>query len=229
MGATNGAYVRFPSEELLGILALESHRNQAIVVGEDLGTVPPEVPGTLRDWGVLSSKVMLFERGAGGRFTRPREWEPQALATANTHDMAPLEGWWRGRDVELRIEHGLVPAEGAAQARHEREVDREELREALAMEGLEPGGFPGAAWRGAVHDFLAGSASVLVGVSLDDVAGEAEPVNLPGTGPEQFPSWQRRMRCTLEQLEAGAEFREALGTQLRALRGAPGDAQGGGA
>jgi 4-alpha-glucanotransferase len=216
-----GAYLRFPTQELLGILALESVRHHALVVGEDLGTVPPEVPGTLREWGVLSSKVMLFERGAGGRFTPPEEWEPQALATANTHDMAPLEGWWRGRDVELRIEHGLVPAEGAEQARREREVDREALRDALAREGLAPARYPGAAYRGAVHDFLAGSASVLVGVALDDVAGEREPVNLPGTGPAQFPSWQRRMACTLEQLQGGREFRDALGTRLGAQRAAP--------
>jgi 4-alpha-glucanotransferase len=72
-----------------------------------------------------------------------------------------------------------------------------------------------------VHDFLAGSASVLVGVALDDVAGEREPVNLPGTGPAQFPSWQRRMACTLEQLQGGREFRDALGTRLGAQRAAP--------
>ncbi|HEY0997251.1 MAG TPA: 4-alpha-glucanotransferase [Gemmatimonadaceae bacterium] len=220
LSGAQGAYLQFPTQDLLGILALESVRHRAIVVGEDLGTVPPEVPGTLRAWGVLSSKVMLFERGPGGRFTAPGAWEPQALATANTHDMAPLEGWWRGRDVKLRIAHGLVPPEGAAQARREREVDREELQRALASEGIAPAGYPGASYRGAVHDFLAGSAAVLVGVSLDDIAGESEPVNLPGTGPDQFPSWQRRMRCTLEQLAAGDEFREALGTRLRALRGA---------
>lgn len=220
----HGAYLRFPTDDLLGILALESVRHRALVVGEDLGTVPPEVPGTLRAWGILSSKVLLFERGDGGSFTPPREWEPQALATANTHDMAPLEGWWRGRDVELRIEHGLVPAGEAEQARRERAADREALAQALAREGIVPTEFPGAPYRAAVHDLLAGSASVLVGVSLDDVAGESEPVNLPGTSPEQFPSWQRRMRCTLEQIQSGEEFRVALGTRLHARRAARGGA-----
>ncbi len=223
-----GAYLRLPADDLLGILALESVRHRALVVGEDLGTVPPEVPGTLRAWGILSSKVLLFERDENGGFTPPDQWEPQALATANTHDMAPLEGWWRARDVELRIEHGLVPDSGAARARRARVAEREALQAALAAEGIVPAEVPGAPYRAAVHDFLAGSSSVLVGVSLDDLAGESEPVNLPGTSPEQFPSWQRRMRCTLEQLRDGPESGVALGTQLPLRRAAPTSAPSGG-
>ena len=216
MTGRDGAYVRYPAEDLLGILALESVRNQALVVGEDLGTVPPEVPPALDAWGVLSSKVLYFERGENGSFRSPREYPRASLATANTHDMATLIGFMRGRDVELRIAHGLVPEELAEQARMERERDVQHLVERLTSEGtLDPARAGDmTALRAAVHDTLAASPAALVGVSLDDIAGEIEGVNLPGVGPDVHPSWQRRMTKPLEQLMEDPDVVAALGTRL---------------
>jgi 4-alpha-glucanotransferase len=224
---SDGAYVRYPSDDLLGILALESVRNNALVVGEDLGTVPPDVPPALTKWGLLSSKVLYFERGNGGSFNSADRYTPQALATANTHDMATLAGFWEGRDVELRADVGLLKPGDVRAAREERVRDRRELLRALSKAGVldkrvdpnaEDPQISIAELRGAVHDFLALTPSVLVGVALDDIAGELDPVNVPGVGPDQHPSWTRRMTKSLERLREDPETEVALGRKLREVR-----------
>jgi 4-alpha-glucanotransferase len=226
---TDGAYVRYPSNDLLGILALESVRTNALVVGEDLGTVPPDVPPALARWGVLSSKVLYFERGNAGSFAPAARYAADSLATANTHDMATLAGFWEGRDVELRAEVGLIKPSDVAAAREERVRDKRQLLRALASARvLDKRVDPDAAdphisvaeLRGAVHDFLALTPAVLVGVALDDVAGEVDPVNVPGVGPEEHPSWTRRMTKSLERLREDPETAVALGSRLQTTRGA---------
>ncbi len=225
---TDGAYIRYPAEDLLGILALESVRNNAVVVGEDLGTVPPDVPPALAKWGILSSKVLYFERGQGGSFTSPDRYTSEALATANTHDMATLAGFWEGRDVQLRADVGLLEPADVRGAREERERDKHELLLTLSRAGVlerrvDPTGadpdISVAELRGAVHDFLALTPSVLVGVALDDVAGEVEPVNVPGVGPDRHASWTRRMGRTIERLREDPETAVALGRRVGTERG----------
>lgn len=203
-----GAYVRYPADDLLGILALESRRHGALVVGEDLGTVPPEVPLALEKWGILSSSVMMFMRGDAGSFRPARDYPRRALATADTHDMPPLGGFWSGSDIERRVELGLSQPEEAPAMRAERARDRGELLARLRDEeievesGQEPIESGGVAFRGAVHAFVSRTPAALVGFALDDLAGEEAPVNVPGVGPEQFPSWTKRMRMTVEELRA---------------------------
>ena len=198
-----GAYVRFPSEDLLGILALESSRAGALVVGEDLGTVPDDVPPAMRRWHVMSSKVLYFEREGDSGFKPASTYAEEALATANTHDMPTIAGFWRARDVDVRREVGLIDSDSAEQeARATRETEKRQLSERLAAEGvLAPGKEPnGAMLRGAVHEFLCRTPSALVGFSLDDLVGEEEPVNVPGVGADKFPSWTRRLSVAIESL-----------------------------
>jgi 4-alpha-glucanotransferase len=212
---TEGAYVRFPASDLLGILALESVRHGAVIVGEDLGTVPPEVPGTLKQWGILGSRVLLFERTADGAFRPAASYENLALATAGTHDTPTLAGFWQGRDIELRREVGMLETDAQVnQALAARARDRQLLLERLAADGALPtpeAPATGAALRGAVHRFLCSTPALLVGLSLDDLAGETEPVNIPGVGPERFSSWTRRMRRPLESLRADPAVEAVLG------------------
>ncbi|HUF28686.1 MAG TPA: 4-alpha-glucanotransferase [Gemmatimonadaceae bacterium] len=214
---TEGAYVRYPAEDLLGILALEATRAGALVVGEDLGTVPKEVPPALRRWGILSSRVLYFERGRGGSFLPPKRYPARSLATANTHDMPTIAGFWYERDLEVRREVGLAGERETRQERRERQRDRKMLVHRLAAEGIiaDPRApLDDVALRAAVHEFLCRTPAVLVGFSLDDVAGEVEPVNVPGVGPDRYPSWTRRIRPSLERMA----FDPAVAAVVRCAR-----------
>jgi 4-alpha-glucanotransferase len=218
MRAADGAYVRFPAEDLLGILALESVRANALIVGEDLGTVPPEVPPALERWGMLSSKVLYFETDAKrGRFKPPDTYPRLALTTANTHDMPSIAAFWRELDIDLRAKVGAIPTKRAVdRARRERAVAREALAMALIEEGLWPVGeepTTDLALREAVHSFLRRTPSWLVGLSLDDLVGQVEPVNLPGVASDRWPSWTRRMTMSLEAMTGSADVQRALGVE----------------
>jgi len=224
MEGSQGAYVRFPADDLLGILALEARRNGALVVGEDLGTVPPDVPPALHQRGVLSSGVFYFERE--GREYRPAaEYEPCALATANTHDMPTLEGFWRGRDVEVKREIGMIGTdEEAAEEMDSRDAERAAIRRRLREEGtLPPSAKPprGPELRGAIHRFLCSTPAAMVGISLDDLVGEVEPVNVPAAPPDRFSAWTRKLSMPLEDLPNDPDVAAALGCEERRIARAP--------
>jgi 4-alpha-glucanotransferase len=215
--ARTGAYVTSFSEELFGIMALESMRHGAIVVGEDLGTVPPEVPKVLERWGVLGSKVVVFEWDhASGRFRAAADYPRLALTTVNTHDLPPVTGWMRERDVTLRSELGdLSDEHQLASARRARAHDRGGVVQILVEEGLLP---PSAhesldaeALVRALHAFVRRTPAALVGLSLDDLALESEPVNIPGVWQDRYASWSRRMREPLEVLLHSSRTDELLG------------------
>lgn len=210
----DGAYVRYPSNDLLGIIALESVRHNALVVGEDLGTVPKDVPPALEQWGILSSKVLYFERNSRGAFKRAIRYPRLSLATANTHDMPTIAGFWQGRDIDVREQVGLIESDADAErAREERELDREALLHRLRQErviGRAEVPETSAELRGAVHAFLCRTPAQLVGLSLDDLDGETEPVNVPGVGADKFPSWTRKMRHDLETIASSDDVHMAL-------------------
>jgi len=232
--ARDGAYVRFPAEALLDVLAERSRAHGALVVGEDLGTVPRGLPTGLADRRILSSRVMLFERDRRGAFRPARRYSPRALVTANTHDLPPLRSWWTGRDLEIRAGLGLLP-EGLDAARRGRGEERRALCRRLVAEGClparvergagpEPGdtaecepAYPELAR--AVHAFLARTPAPLVGIGLDDLAGETEPVNVPGVSQERHPSWTRRLGRPVRALAEAPEVARILrGVGRRARR-----------
>ncbi len=203
--ARDGAYVRYPEAELLAHLARASRRHGALVIAEDLGTVPPGFSQEIQARGMLSSRVLLFERDDEG--FRPAGAYPRAcLATANSHDLPPLAALASDRDLALRRRSGQIPDDAALEAlRAARRRDRCALRARLVGDGWLDAGEtapePGPeAWAEAVTGFLCATPAALVGISLDDLAGEEEPINLPGVAAEQHPSWTRRMRLPLESL-----------------------------
>jgi 4-alpha-glucanotransferase len=151
---------------------------------------------------------LYFEREWDGTFKRADRYPPLALATANTHDMPPLAGFWSERDIDLRRDLGLVAAgEEEARVRADRDRDRGALVRLLNDERIIPDGTPrsSAELRAAVHGFLWSTPAQLVGLSLDDLAGETDAVNVPGVGPDKYPSWTRKMRADLEAITSSDE------------------------
>jgi 4-alpha-glucanotransferase len=214
LGATEGAYVRYPSRDLLGILALESQRRGALIVGEDLGTVPRALPSVMERWGILSSRVLYFQRDRAGNFRSSRSYPKRALVTANTHDHPPLAGFWEGRDLELRRQVGHIASdEELARLEADRRRERRALVRRLSSEGcldeaVAPRGYPELC--SAVHRFLSRTAAPLVGLWLDDLVGETDPVNIPGIGIDRYPSWSRRIEPNLESLREDGEVGRAV-------------------
>jgi 4-alpha-glucanotransferase len=217
----DGAYMRFPLEDLLGILALESRRHGCVVIGEDLGTVPDGFRERLAQAGILSYRLLYFERDGDGALTPPADYPALSLAAVATHDLPPLPGYWNGHDIATRARLGLLASSGAERAAtRERVNDRNALADALrAHGGLPEGGDPSpddialAAYR-----FLARAPSHLLMVRPEDILGLMEQTNLPGTR-EEHPNWKRRLPLIVEALAADPRFRRLaamLATEGRA-------------
>ena len=221
-----GAYVSYPFQDLLGILNLESQRNRCLIVGEDLGTVPDEVRHALREAGVLSYKLFYFERQPDGHFW-PANWFPeQALVAASTHDLPTLAGFWLGRDIEVRTALNLYPRpEMREQQIAARAEDRISLLADLASEGLLPEGvaedpaevpeFTPALCR-AVHAHLARSPARLALLQAEDMLGQADQSNQPGT-VDEHPNWRRKLVLAVEDWP-GDERCTAMAATLAAER-----------
>lgn len=210
--SAQGGYVHYRLDELMAIVALESQRQRCLVIGEDLGTVPPEVRVAMSEYGLYSYRVLLFERDAAGRFHRPADYPRQALAAVNTHDLPPLASFWTGSDIDLRERLGLYPEPGQADLeRARRAVTRTALLEALAEERLVPRDSPvpeltTQALAGAVQCYLARAASAVLTLQPEDWLGVDTPVNVPGTH-EAYPNWARKLPVDWQEFMAEASVR----------------------
>ncbi len=219
---SEGAYVAFPLEDLLGVLALESERAGCLIIGEDLGTVPPGLRERMARERLLSYRVLPFEREKSGAFRPPAVYPPVAWGCVATHDLPPLAGWWAGADIDERRRLGLMDAAAEAAARAERSADRAALIAALAEAGLtdsatDPDGPLGDALAAAVHRYIARTPAALAIAQAEDLAGAREAVNLPGTDTER-PNWRRRVETPLEQL-FDLPRAQAILAAMRAERG----------
>jgi len=208
---SEGAYVRYPIDDLLGIVALESHRHRCLVIGEDLGTVADsfrEKVGTAR---VLSYRLLQFEREGDG-FKRPAAYPRQSLVSWSTHDLPTFAGWWQEEDLRTRAALGLLTQDEASEQGAQRRQMRERLLEALAREGLDRA----EPWL-AVQEFLAKTPACVMVVQMEDVFGVVPQANLPGTVREH-PNWRRKLPVALEQWPRDARLR-SLARMLASERG----------
>nr|WP_223244974.1 4-alpha-glucanotransferase [Streptomyces sp. CBMA156] len=203
---TEGAYVRYDAEAMLGVLALEAHRAGTPVIGEDLGTVEPGVREELAARGVLGTSVLWFERDwqGDGAILAPDRWRPGCLATLTTHDLPSTAARLSGEHVELRHRLGLL-ARPLGEEQEEAATELADWRAELAGLGLLRPGEPLTA--SVLYRFLRETPAELVGVWLPDLVGDPRPQNLPGTW-DQYPNWRLPVAdgagdpVTLERLAA---------------------------
>jgi 4-alpha-glucanotransferase len=202
-----GAYLAYPIDDLMRLLALESHRHRAVVIGEDLGTVPPAFHARCRAAGMAGMDVLWFQRD-GTRFKAPGEWRDDAVAMTTTHDLPTVAGWWSGADLALR--RGLGTAGEAEIADRPRE--RTALWLAFSEADVATGDAPDPADTDPVVDaaigFVARAPAPLAIVPLEDIVGTTEQPNLPGT-TDQHPNWRRRFKLPADRIlkEPAAERR----------------------
>jgi 4-alpha-glucanotransferase len=198
--ASSGAYVRYPFDEMLGVLALESARNKCAVVGEDLGTVPEGFRERLGSAGALTTRLFYFSRGIGESFLPPGEYPRVSAVGIGTHDLPTLAGWWTGersdhedragdrlRFIEALERAGVIDTAGAKRLRD----DAARGGTLAVVEELAV----------AAYRFLGATPSMLVVVAIEDVLGETGGVNVPGT-IDEHPNWRRKRSLSLEQIEA---------------------------
>lgn len=203
--ASNGAYLTMPGDHLKRIVAIEAHRAGAIVIAEDLGTIPPGLREDLATRGMLGMRVLPFERDADG-FVPPAQWDALAVAMTGTHDTPTLVGWWSGRDLDWGRRLGRSVDADA------RDRDRAALWQAVDGAGDAPAEPPLDSILSAVAD----APGALAIVPVEDLAGIAEQPNIPGT-IDEHPNWRRRLPDAADVLLARTDVarRTALLTAKR--------------
>lgn len=213
-----GAYLRYNVNDMMGIVALESHRNKCLVVGEDLGVVPSSFREMLEKTGILSFRVFRYEQTEDGRY-KPLAYYPQtALVAAGTHDMPTLAGYWLGTDIDVAQKIGLMTDEDRrAQAVAIRLKDRRAMVEALASTGrwfVTPENFNDEINGRALpprlaevlYSYLATAPCRLLLVQLEDILGQTEQMNVPGTNSE-YPNWRYKLPLTVNELYQSENMR----------------------
>ena len=205
---SQGTYVQDHAKDLLGILALESVRGNFIVIGEDLGTVTGEARAALAESGVLSYRVLWFERDGAGNFRPPDSYPERALVCSTTHDLPTLAGFAAARDLEARRTSGLADEAEYQRQKAHRDGEVWRLEEALRAAGF----------AGDPLGFLLSTPCVLAVINQEDLSGETEQQNLPGS-TWQYPNWRRKLRVTVEDIAPLAQRFAAAVTRSRRRTG----------
>ncbi|NVK57883.1 MAG: 4-alpha-glucanotransferase [Alteromonadaceae bacterium] len=219
--ARDGGYVYYPIEDLLGILALESHRHEAMVIGEDLGTVPEEIRQTLADNGVFSYRVFFFEKAKDGGFFSPSHYPVQSMATLTTHDMPTLIGYWHCLDLELGKALKLYTDDAVLQTLYDsRHKDKQAILDSLHGHGHADNSIGHHVdevgmtrnLNHALQTHMSYGSSTLLSLQLEDWLEMDKPVNVPGTFME-YPNWRRKLSRNLSDIFADPDV-QALAAKI---------------
>lgn len=213
MEPTDGAYVTYPFDAMLAVLRVESHLNRCMVIGEDLGTFPSGYKEKAAASGVLSYRLLYFEREEDGSYIPPEHYPSRALTSISTHDLPTLAGWQEEWDIDIKAELDLYPSpEMETKDRMDREREQALLRRALDAQNLPP------EMHSAVQRFLARSPAMLVMLQAEDVLSLREQVNIPAT-IDEHPNWRRKLPITVEQFCAPDGALAQLSEQVGRERG----------
>ncbi len=197
--SSRGAYLSYPFLDLVRLVTLEAHRAGALIIAEDLGTSPSGFTEAMTERNMLGMRVLWFERAADGGFIGAQDYPRGSVAMTGTHDTPTVAGWWSGRDLDWAERLGRLPdGKDRSKVDEIRDWDRGLLWSTLTGRGDRPA--PGDTARAvdAALNHIAGSSSVLAIAPLEDLLGEEEQPNLPGT-TQGHPNWQRRLKLPLEK------------------------------
>ncbi|MBP6019268.1 MAG: 4-alpha-glucanotransferase [Burkholderiaceae bacterium] len=224
--AAQGVYLRYPLADMLGVIAQVAREHQALVIGENLGTVPEGFNARLEQAGILGTSVLWFERSpaalpssgsvSASDFTPSAQWSPQTVAMPSTHDLPTITGWWQGRDLYWREQQGLLAGMAAQEETATRGLDKVLLRQTMAREdsSLEKQGDSDQSMvpLDAVLAFVARTPVPLALFSMEDVLGVLEQPNLPGPLPTGgiHPNWRQRLPLTVQELGASARLKASV-------------------
>ncbi|WP_022940432.1 4-alpha-glucanotransferase [Psychromonas hadalis] len=226
--AEAGAYIYYPVQDLLNLLALESQRNQCLVIGEDLGTVPEGIDVLLEEAGVYSYNVFFFEQADDGGFISPAHYKNQAMATLSTHDMPTIKGYWHCDDLYLGKELGLYPDQEVLDKLIENRVYcKQQILNSVHGHNNLPAEYNRDATQTGMDQtlnfglqtHLAQGNSALLSLQLEDFLEMEKPVNVPGTCDE-YRNWQRKLSQNIEQLFSNKEIKTLLGKLTEARQNA---------
>ncbi len=204
-----GAYLNYPFQDQLRLLSLEAARHRALVVGEDLGTVPDGMREELARRNILGMRVLLFEQD-NDQFIAPQNWPSDALATTTTHDLPSITGWFKGRDIDWRYEAQHRSAEQTEEDRPHREREKTALSEALSRDAHLPTGNEDTTARlDASVEYIGKTPAPLALLPLEDVMAAQEQPNLPGPGAEH-PNWRRRWPMEVQDMLDAPQVNQRL-------------------
>ncbi|MEM9100758.1 MAG: 4-alpha-glucanotransferase [Pseudomonadota bacterium] len=196
--AKDGVFVSYPVDELIAVLALESQRNECLIIGEDLGVVPQEFRATMETANIFSYRVGLFETDDNGQLTSPDDWISKALAILTTHDLPTLKGFFNAWDLNYKKENQLFLSESdEIQSFNERHVAIQMLCKTLNINLHNEHEFQKLTLL--LHEYLASTQSLIMAINPEDVIGEEKSVNIPGTFQE-YQNWQRKLHLTVNEI-----------------------------
>src|SRR5688572_30735533 len=210
LSGDKGVYVEYPAEELYAILSVESHRNRAGIVGENLGIVPPQVNSSMRRHNIQQMYVAQYEIidvSKGGKLDRP---PVNSVASLNTHDMPPFRAFLDGTDISDRLDLGFLDKKGARTEERRRTALRKSLKRFLRKKRLlkKKSATPENIFAASVN-FLGESPARVVLINIEDLWQETEPQNIPATNTER-PNWRRRLRRSVESISKDERAQEVL-------------------